>query len=164
MLARTALIIFAAGLFLVSAEGDFVSQAHGDETQAIREELNRLENADPALRTASLNVYVTLRAQTPLTLDSVELLLDGKRLVRHLYTERESQALQNQAVHRIYSGNLGPGVHELQAEFVGFSKGHRSVTAKYVEKVSASAEPTHIELVISDAAGSKEPTFEIRKW
>ena len=63
MLARTAFIIFAAGLFLVSAEGDFVSQAHGDETRAIREELNRLENADPGLRTASLNVYVTLRAQ-----------------------------------------------------------------------------------------------------
>ena len=75
MLARTAFIIFAAGLFLVSAEREFVSQAHANETQAIRDELSRLENADPGLRTASLNVYVTLRAHAPLTPDSVELLI-----------------------------------------------------------------------------------------
>ncbi len=153
----------ACTLWLQAGLPNFPS-AHAQGETSFAQKLDEIENADPRLRTASLNIYVATKTREPFALDTLELKLDGKRLVRHLYTERESGALAKSAVHRIYSGNLGPGSHEFVAEFIGFGKGHRSVTGKYSEQVSPGIEPTHIELLITDAAGGESPKFKVRKW
>lgn len=56
-------------------------------------------------------------------LDAVEVSLDGKPATRHLYTQKELEALQEGGVQRLYTGNVRAGEHTLDVTVIGKNGG-----------------------------------------
>ncbi|MCH6572077.1 MAG: AraC family transcriptional regulator [Proteobacteria bacterium] len=109
-------------------------------------------------------VFVSMDVGTFFSLDSVQIKLDDKEVSNYLYTERESKALLNGGVHRIYLGNLRTGKHELVAFFTGqgtHDRDYRRGTSLQFEKGVGAK---FVELKISDRQRNLQPEFLIEEW
>jgi hypothetical protein len=109
-------------------------------------------------------VFLSLDVGKLFVLESVQVKLDDKVVANYLYTDRESDALKRGGVHRVYTGNLRAGKHELIALFTGkgtHDRDYRRGTTLVFEK---SAEPKFIELQIKDRQQRLQPEFEVKEW
>jgi hypothetical protein len=109
-------------------------------------------------------VFVSMDVGEFFALDSVQLTLDGKDVSNYLYTMREVEALQRGGVHRLYTGNLKAGPHELVAVFTGegpHARDYRRATSLQFEKKIGSK---FVELKIADLASKQQPEFVVREW
>jgi len=109
-------------------------------------------------------VFVSMDVGEFFALDSVQLTLDGKDVSNYLYTSREVEALQRGGVHRLFTGNLKAGSHELIAVFTGegpHERDYRRGTSLQFEKKIGSK---FVELKISDMASKQQPEFVVREW
>jgi hypothetical protein len=107
-------------------------------------------------------VFVSMDVGMTFDLDSVQLRLNDKVVGNHLYTERELKALKRGGVHRLYTGNLTSGEHELVAFFVGPKD--RDYKRASTVKVTKGTEPQFVELKISDRESKHQPEFKIKVW
>ncbi len=109
-------------------------------------------------------VFVSLDVGEFFNIDSVQIRIDDEVVSNYLYTKREVDALHRGGVHRIYTGNLKAGEHELIALVVG--KGpqgrdyRRGATLKFHKKLG----PKYVELKVMDNAGAHQPNFEFQEW
>ncbi len=109
-------------------------------------------------------VFVSMDAGTFFALDSVQLKIDGKQVANYLYTPRETHALVQGGVQRLYVGNLKVGKHELVAFFTG--KGPhaldytRGATLDFQKDIGAK----YLELTITDDQSKLQPQFRIKDW
>jgi len=109
-------------------------------------------------------VFVSMDAGTFFALDAVQLKIDGKEVANYLYTPRETHALVQGGVQRLYVGNLKVGKHELVAFFTG--KGPhdldytRGATLDFQKDIGA----RYLELTITDDQGKLQPQFRIKGW
>jgi len=109
-------------------------------------------------------VFVSMDAGTFFALDSVQLKIDGKEVANYLYTPRETHALVQGGVQRLYVGNLKVGKHELVAFFTG--KGPhdldytRGATLDFQKDIGAK----YLELTITDDQSKLQPQFRIKDW
>ncbi|MGD8925336.1 MAG: AraC family transcriptional regulator [Thioalkalispiraceae bacterium] len=110
------------------------------------------------------NVFVSMDIGMTFDLDSVQLRLDDKVVGSHLYTERELKALKRGGVHRLYTGNLTSGEHELVAFFVGKGPKDRDYKRAATIKVTKGTDPQFVELKISDKESKHQPEFKIKVW
>jgi hypothetical protein len=109
-------------------------------------------------------VFVSMDVGMTFDLDSVQLRLNDKVVGNHLYTERELKALKRGGVHRLYTGNLTSGEHELVAFFVGKGPKDRDYKRASTVKVTKGTEPQFVELKISDRESKHQPEFKIKVW
>ena len=139
------------------------SPALAGELDVIEAELQEIENSLPTLAPARVNVYVNLDVAPTQYLNTVSLKLNGRELVSWRYTERENRALREGGSHRIFSGELRGGAHELTASFtVGDTA--RPVGEAQTVRISTDGAQTNIELLIADEGGSRAPNLQIRVW
>jgi hypothetical protein len=109
-------------------------------------------------------VFVSMDAGTFFALDAVQLKIDGKEVANYLYTPRETHALVQGGVQRLYVGNLKVGKHELVAFFTG--KGPhaldytRGATLDFQKTIGAK----YLELTITDDQSKLQPQFRIKDW
>ena len=109
-------------------------------------------------------VFVSMDAGTFFALDSVQLKIDGKEVANYLYTPRETHALVQGGVQRLYVGNLKVGKHELVAFLTG--KGPhdldytRGATLDFQKDIGAK----YLELTITDDQRKLQPQFRIKDW
>jgi hypothetical protein len=109
-------------------------------------------------------VFVSMDAGTFFALDTVQLKIDGKEVANYLYTPRETHALVQGGVQRLYVGNLKVGKHELVAFFTG--KGPhdldytRGATLDFQKTIGAK----YLELTITDDQHKLQPQFRIKDW
>jgi hypothetical protein len=109
-------------------------------------------------------VFVSMDAGTFFALDAVQLKIDGKEVANYLYTPRETHALVQGGVQRLYVGNLKVGKHELVAFFTG--KGPhaldytRGATLDFDKTIGAK----YLELTITDDQNKLQPQFRIKDW
>jgi len=109
-------------------------------------------------------VFVSMDAGTFFALDTVQLKIDGKEVANYLYTPRETHALVQGGVQRLYVGNLKVGKHELVAFFTG--KGPhdldytRGATLDFQKTIGAK----YLELTITDDQSKLQPQFRIKDW
>lgn len=68
-------------------------------------------------------VFVSVEAEDPFPLDTIQLKIDDDLTVSHSYTARERDALFHGGMHRLYTGNLPAGEHELSALIVANGSG-----------------------------------------
>ncbi len=109
-------------------------------------------------------VFLSVDVGKLFALESVQVKLDDKVVANYLYTERESEALKRGGVHRVYTGNLRTGKHELVALFTGkgpHNRDYRRGTTLVFEK---STEPKFIELQIKDRTQTLQPEFHVKEW
>jgi hypothetical protein len=89
----------------------------------IAAELSQLEEKLLYPSNTQVAVFVSLVRGETFCLDSVEIRLDGKPVVHHIYTFKELEALQKGGVQRIYTGNIRTGDHDLEVAVIGKSEG-----------------------------------------
>jgi len=109
-------------------------------------------------------VFVSSDVGDLFLLDSVQVLLDGKEVGNHLYTERELVALRRGGVQRLYLGNLRSGEHTLVAIFVGKGPHERDYRRGTTLKFEKGSEPKYVELQIKDSARTLQPVFDVKVW
>ena len=109
-------------------------------------------------------VFVSMDAGTFFALDAVQLKIDGKEVANYLYTPRETHALVQGGVQRLYVGNLKVGKHELVAFLTG--KGPhdldytRGATLDFEKDIGAK----YLELTITDDQRKLQPQFRLKDW
>jgi hypothetical protein len=109
-------------------------------------------------------VFVSMDVGEYFALDSVQLKIDGKDVSNYLYTEREVEALLRGGVHRLYTGNLKVGDHEVVAIFTGKGPSGRDYKRGANLVVDKSIGAKFVELKISDWEVKQQPEFLVREW
>lgn len=109
-------------------------------------------------------VYLSLANPEAFQLDSVELAVDGRPAVSHLYTDQERQALEQGGLQRLYLGNLATGEHTLSATFNGQAANDRYVRREASFTVRKGGGETRVELVLEARAPDFQPSFALREW
>jgi hypothetical protein len=166
---RTALAVLVALFAALPAHGG--PGAPDEELRALKQELVAL-NRDLFLleeellfpASTQLAVYLSMDVGRYFALDAVELSLNGRRVAKYLYTEREVDALHRGGVHRLYLGNLKTGKHELVAVLTGRGpqgREYRRATELTFDKGLA---PQQLELVLRDSEALQQPQFQVRAW
>ena len=64
-------------------------------------------------------VFVQLAKGETLRLDSVEVRVDGQPATHYIYSFKELEALQKGGVHRLHTGNIASGQHQLEVTAKG---------------------------------------------
>jgi hypothetical protein len=179
---RLALIVFlAAAIPVWPAQAEEIpasaeapageQQALNDQVQDLKKqvlELNRdlfvLEEELLFPSSTQVAVFVSMDVGVMFALDSVKLKIGGNEVANYLYTDRELEALQRGGVHRIYTGNLKTGKHELVAFFTGRGPNDRDYRRGADLVIDKGLGPKYIELKIVDSQIKQQPTFAVREW
>jgi hypothetical protein len=109
-------------------------------------------------------VFISTDVGKLFDLESVQIRLDDKVVVTHLYTAAQVQALHRGGVQRIWVGNLKAGTHRVDAFFTGrgpYERDYKRGTSLSFEKVG---QPKYIELRIRDTTPRLQPEFEVKVW
>jgi hypothetical protein len=109
-------------------------------------------------------VFVSMDAGTFFALDTVQLKIDGKEVANYLYTPRETHALVQGGVQRLYVGNLKVGKHELVAFFTGKGPHDLDYTRGATLDFQKSIGAKYLELTITDEQSKLQPQFRIKDW
>lgn len=125
----------------------------------IAAELSLLEEKLLYPSNTQVAVFVSVGQGAKFRLDSMEIQLDGKPVTHHLYTFRELEALQKGGVHRIHTGNIKSGEHELLVLLTGKTAGGSDLRAKESFKFKKDAGPRMVEIHV---AGSDAQTITLK--
>jgi hypothetical protein len=171
---RLLLFICVSCVFLTGADADN-SRARfvvlDSEIQAIKEEIldiNRdillLEEMSLYPHGRQLIVLVSVAANSSLTPGTISLQLDGQMVSQHQYTASEHAAMREGGVHRLYTGRVDDGKHQLRVSVTGeqvkgdaFSE-QRSVT------ITKQAGRKYMELHLGPRDDTTQPGLTIREW
>ncbi len=90
-------------------------------------------------------------------LTAVQVRANGQELAKHEYTAREVYALRKGGVQELFLGNISPGVHTLQARFLGrFSDAPNTPYEKPIEvSFRKGGQAQWLELRIDGSAGKQ---------
>jgi hypothetical protein len=115
----------------------------------IAADLNQLEEKLLYPSNTQVAVFVSLVMGETFRLDSVDIQLDGKPVIHHIYTFKELQALQKGGVQRIYIGNIRTGDHDLQVSVLGKSTGGTDLQNTKRFKVNKGVGPKIVEISLT---------------
>lgn len=88
---------------------------------SIAKELDQLEEQLLYPSHTQMSIFISLRNQSKLRLDSVDIELDGKEVAHHLYTANEIEAFNAGGVQKIFTGNVTLGMHDMKVTMRGQS-------------------------------------------
>ena len=116
---------------------------------SIATELHKLEEVLLYPSNTEIAMFINLKEGEQFRLDSVEILLDGKPATHYLYTFKELEALQMGGVQRIYTGNVTTGLHSVQVNFKGQSKGGSTLDRTESFEVQKDVGPAIVEITLA---------------
>lgn len=101
-------------------------------------------------------LFVSLAEPEDLRLDALQIKLENKVLVHHLYTFRELEAMQKGGVQKIYTGNIKTGEHKLVISYAAkaSSGGEMKRSTSYTLKKSVG--PKFVEIKIGGPEAGDE--------
>lgn len=114
--------------------------------------------------TTQLAVFVSMDVGAFFELDSVQLKIDDQEVASYLYTDRQVDALHRGGVHRLYTGNVRVGEHEVVAFFTGKGPNGRDYRRSATRVIVKDVGPRFVELRIEDRSNALQPEFAIREW
>lgn len=110
------------------------------------------------------SIFVSLSSGQFFTLESVKLMLNGKLVATHVYSENQRQAMLRGGIHRLYVTNLNQGKHTATAFFTGIGPSGREYKRAANIDFEKGAVGKYLELAIGDDAVKQEPAFAIKQW
>jgi hypothetical protein len=135
------------------------------EVQAIKEEIldiNRdillLEEMSLYPHGQQLIVLVSVAANNPLKPAVISLQLDGQMVSQHQYTASEYAAMQEGGVHRLYTGSVDNGNHQLLVSVTGEQSSRDIFSQKRSVTITRQAGRKYLELHLGP------PGLTIREW
>lgn len=115
----------------------------------------------PSSTQVSLFVSVPAAAAADFRLDAVEVSIDGKPATRHLYTQKELEALREGGVQRLYTGNVRGGEHALEVTLIGKKGGKDDYRETAAWRFTKEATPRLVEIALAGpGAGDAPITFK----
>jgi len=111
-----------------------------------------------------LAVFVSMDVGAFFQLDSVQLKIDDQVVSSYLYMDRQVDALHRGGVHRIYTGNVRVGEHEVVAFFTGKGPNGRDYRRGASKMIVKDVGPRFVELRIDDRTSKLQPEFSISEW
>ncbi|WP_322003405.1 AraC family transcriptional regulator [Marinobacter alexandrii] len=111
-----------------------------------------------------LSVFLTLGSPDALGLDSVELFVNGKPVVSHLYSEREQSALEEGGVQQLFTGNLSNGSHSLKAVVTARSANDRFVRRESSYRFQKRPGSLRLQMTLDAKAPDFEPRVSFLEW
>lgn len=120
------------------------------EVLAIAKELDRLEKKLLYPSNTQISIFISLRKFQEFSLDSIDIEIDGKGAVYHLYTPKEMKALNMGGVQRIYTGNIATGKHELKVTMRGKTTAGNDIRLIKSFPIEKKVEPGIAELMLAE--------------
>lgn len=127
------------------------------ETSATAKDIAQLEQKVRQLIDTRLSLFLTLGSQNGLDLDSVELFVNGKPAVSHLYTPNENGALKQGGIQKLFMGNLVNGTHELKAVITARAANDRFVRRESLHSFKKRPGELRLEMALEARAPDYEP-------
>ncbi len=157
-----ALAIISVSAFGGSLDSDI--DALAADVSDLSENLFDLEQSMLFPANTRVAVYLSVADRDAFVLDSVELSINGKPAVSHLYTDQERLALRQGAIQQLYLGNLPAGQHNLTATLNGQSANDHYVRQQHHFTLRKQAGETRVQLVVETGQKGQAPDFMLREW
>lgn len=109
-------------------------------------------------------IFVSVDVGSPIRLVDVNLMLDGKHVGYHFYTEQEFAALSKGGIHRLYDGNITSGSHTLEATITGYDPSGKDYQKSTSYSFTKGPGRKMIELRVLDNLDTRQHRFEFREW
>ena len=145
-------------------EADGEIQAVKQEILEINREILLLEEQLLYPQGQQVVVFVSLKADSPVNVNSISLSLDGQVVSRRVYTRSEEAALHNGGIHRLYVGRLEDGSHVVDVSLSGTGKGGQQFLRHQSAKITKNSGRKIMELKIAAIDKQTEPQFSIHEW
>jgi len=170
------LLVGVAGVFLTGADaGSGDSRARfvqlDSEIQAIKEEIleiNRdilqIEEMSLYPQGQQLIVLVSVADNSPLEQGTVSLQLDGKMVSQYQYSASEYATMREGGVHRLYSGRVADGQHQMQISVIGKQTKGDAFSEQRNVTFTKQRGRKYMELHLGPQADVKQPGLTIREW
>ncbi len=159
------LVMLLIGLNLVAASPlDDEIETLKAETSATAKDMVTLEQKVRQLVDTRVSVFLTLGSRDGLDLDSVELFVNGKPAVSHLYTPAESRSLKQGGIQQLFMGNLVNGAHELQAVITARAANDRFVRRESSHSFKKRPGELRLEMALEANAPDYEPRVSFIEW
>jgi len=168
---------FGAGLrggiiavVLISSNATFASSLDDEitrleaEVAAHADEIFQLEQKLPPPVDTRLAVFLTLASRDGLDLDSVEMFVNGKPAVSHLYSTRESDAIQQGGIQELFTGNLANGQHQLRAVITARAPNDHFVRRETTHRFQKRPGKLRLKMVLKATAPDYEPRVSFAEW
>lgn len=126
-------------------------------------ELSRLEEKLLFPSNTQVSLFVSIAGDKDFVLDSMQIKMNNKVVVQHLYTFKEMQALRSGGVQRIYTGNIKTGDHQLVASFIGRAKSDNEYQRSETFKVTKAVGPKFVEIQITGSSASDQK-ISFKNW
>jgi hypothetical protein len=145
-------------------ELDSEIQAIKQEILEINQEILQIEALSQYPHGQELVVLVSVVNDSPVSLASISLQLDGHAVSQHTYSGPESTALRQGGVHRLYEGRLEDGRHVLDVTVSGKQSGNQPFHQQ--RRVTITKQPglKYLELLLGPAAKNSGPELTVNEW
>ncbi|MCK5383010.1 MAG: hypothetical protein KAJ65_04545 [Gammaproteobacteria bacterium] len=165
--------VFLTGAGTHSGSGDsrdrFVKL--DSEIQAIKEEILDINQEILLIEELSLYphgqqmiVLVSVATNSLLRPDSISLQLDGQTVSEHHYSDNEYAAMQAGGVHRLYTGRVDDGEHQLVISVTGEQARGNAFSQQRSVTITKQAGRKYMELHLGPREDTAEPGLTIREW
>lgn len=134
------------------------------EVLSLNREIRQLEQEILFPSSTQLAVFVSLDVGQFFRPTSVKLKLNDKLVTSHLYTNSDIKAMKKGGVHRLYTGNIKMGKHELTAFATGLDQNKREMKIGTTLKFKKGEATKYIELRIRDEEGKRRASFNSSEW
>ncbi|MFQ5993814.1 MAG: tetratricopeptide repeat protein [Acidiferrobacterales bacterium] len=108
-----------------------------------------------------ITVSLSIDGNSPVLLDAAELRINDQLIARHRYSEVEAKALLRGGVHRLYTGNLSEGEHDLAVSLKGRTAKGRPYGQSASMIVNKRAGPKRVEMAIVKPLGMRQPELHL---
>lgn len=139
-------------------------QAIKAEILAINREILLLEESSSLQSGEQLIVLVSVAPDSGLSPGLIRLQLDGQLLREHKYSPGEVTALRAGGVHRLHTGLLAAGEHNLEIHLSGTRKGDKSFQQQHSTTLLKSHGRKYMELQLVPGKKKSQPELTIRQW
>jgi hypothetical protein len=154
----------AAGTRARFVELDSEIQAIKQEILAINQEILLLEESSLVSQGEQVVVLVSIAAGSTVTPEQITLLIDGETLSRHDYSGGETAALLKGGVHRLFTGRLSKGEHQLEVLLSATSDHDKKFQRQRSINISKLSGRKYIELELGAGDRKSGPDLTIREW
>ena len=126
-------------------------------------ELSQLEEKLLFPSNTQVSLFVSIKGDEDFILDSMQIKMDNKVVMQHLYSYKEIEALRAGGVQRIYTGNIKTGDHQLVASFLGRAKSGNEYQRSGNFTVTKAVGPKFVEIQITGGSASDQ-TISFKDW
>ncbi|MES2918566.1 MAG: hypothetical protein V4729_08095 [Pseudomonadota bacterium] len=128
---------------------------------AISTELLQLEEKLIHPSATQVSLFLAMEPVKTFRLDAVEVRLDGKPAIHHIYTHKELEALRAGGVQRLYTGNVRTGEHTLDITLIGKTDGNDDYREAASWRFTKEEGPRLVEVKLAGpAAGDQSIRFQ----